>query len=122
MKEGFTLIELLIVIAILTLLSTIAIQNLLKYKKNAVIANVQENLVGCMGQLCAEYADNGTTTKLCVIPDSNQTCMLVLNASEGIVTMETSYCDFTIKGLSIRCKILTSTGSTIGTIDCYPKP
>jgi len=118
--RGFSLLEILVGIVLIFILSFISLKSFLKYKNKAIISNVQGNLVSCASELMAEYASEGTRKKVCVIPNIDQVCTLIVSSSNDTIKIATSYCDFSINGKKIRCEIRTNYGDVNGRIDCYP--
>ena len=117
--RGFTLVELLISIAIIFLLSAIALPTYLKYKNRAVVSYVQQNLVNCASSLMAEYADNGINSTNCTIKDSTNSCELVVSNNGDYIKIANSYCIFEVKGIKVKCEIITNYGDVNGRVECY---
>ena len=106
-KAGFTLIELLIVIAIIGILSTLALSNYTKYKKNATLTVVENSIVECIRELTAEYTNNSNVTTLeCKIPKENtqNTVTLTLDTASGTVTKTIN--NLTYQTYHINCDII----------------
>lgn len=61
-KKGFTLIELMIVIAIIGILSAIAIPNFLAYRTRGQNSAAEQNARDFYNSTMAYFADTGTTT------------------------------------------------------------
>ena len=118
-RGGFTLVELLIAIAILAALTAVALPTYVKYKNNAIVSHVQQNLVNCASQLMAEYADNGTDSRNCTMDMSSNSCELEVGENGSYIKMATSYCIFEVKGVKVKCEIRTDYGDVNGRIDCY---
>ncbi|SMP06418.1 prepilin-type N-terminal cleavage/methylation domain-containing protein [Desulfurobacterium pacificum] len=119
--KAFSLIELLITITILSILTAIAIPSYMKYRQKAIVSRIQGDLVACAGELMAEYANNGTTTKTCKVYKSSDNCTLVIDKLNDKIKIENSYCDFNINSKVVRCEIHTNYGNVNGYIDCYYK-
>ena len=98
-EKGFTLVELLIVVAIIGILSAIAIPQFAKYKRNAAVAAAQSALTTCASEVAAMYADNGTASKTCIV--GNGTIEVSVNGTTGNIALATSAA--TVKGISMTC-------------------
>ncbi|WP_297446091.1 prepilin-type N-terminal cleavage/methylation domain-containing protein [Desulfurobacterium sp.] len=126
-KGAFSLIELLIVISIISILSLIAVQTFVNYKEKAVVSRVQSDLITCAGELMAQFANNGTLTKVCRVYDSSDTCTLVIDfsnasnssAANSYIKIANSNCTFHVHGIKIVCDIDTAYGHVNGFIRCY---
>ena len=124
MQRAFTLLEILISIAILMVLVSVAVPTFLDYKNRAIVSKVQGDLVSCAGELMAKYADNGTSSQVCVtdIADSsNNTCTLIIDSQNATIKIQNSYCTFKVNNRTIECRIRTNYGDINGRIDCYFK-
>ncbi|WP_456397053.1 type IV pilin protein [Desulfurobacterium sp.] len=117
-RGGFSLIELLIVIVILSVLTIIAVPSYMKFRNKSVVAKVQQNLLNCIQSLCAEYADNGTASKECAVPGSEDRCLIVLDTN-GKVYIATRVCQFYVDQVNVKCEIIHSRGDLIGKVKCY---
>ncbi len=113
-EEGFTLIELLIVIAIIAILSAVALPYFTKYKKTAEITSVQKLLTSCARELAVEYTENSQIlTKTCTFPQTTDNCSLVLTPSSGKVYLQADSCILRISNMRVKCFVTES-----GAIKC----
>jgi prepilin-type N-terminal cleavage/methylation domain-containing protein len=106
-RKGFTLIELLIVIAIIGILASVAIESYSKYKRNAALTVAANSLTECIRELSATYADNSAKTSLvCKIPKINteSTVTLSLDVVSGTVTKTVN--NITVRQYKINCNII----------------
>ncbi|WP_457569267.1 type IV pilin protein [Desulfurobacterium sp.] len=118
-SRGFTLIELLIAIAIVSILAIIAVPSYMRFRDKSVVAKVQQNLVNCIQELCAECADNGTKSKECTVPGSADKCLIVLDTKNNQVYIATKICKFYVNRVNVKCEIIHSSGDLVGKIKCY---
>ena len=117
---AFVLIELIIVSAILSSLILVTLVGFTKYKKKAVTANVQANLVSCAQFLLTEYADNGKSSITCKLKNSDDTCTLIIDERSGKIKISTDECRFKIKNSNteVICRIISDYGDINGAIYC----
>ncbi|OMH41047.1 type IV pilin protein [Desulfurobacterium indicum] len=118
-KGGFSLVELLIVIVIISVLTVIAVPSYMKFRNKSVVAKVQQNLLNCIQSLCAECADNGTISKECTVPGSEDKCLVVLDTNDSKVYIATRVCQFYVDQVNVKCEIIHSRGDLIGKVKCY---
>jgi len=116
--RGFTLLEVLISIVILLLLVTIAVPAYTNYRRKAVLAQIQQDLVGCVSELATEFANSGLKEKDCEIPGVDGNCTLQISENGTYVKIANDYCDFQVGDSSIRCYIRTDYGSVNGFVYC----
>jgi len=110
--------ELLIALAILAVVTAIAIPVYNQYRRNALLSKIQQNLVNCASELTAEYADGGVKTKLCTVPGVSGGCTLTIAESGDFIKFQNDFCDFVVEGRPVRCYISSSFGSVNGFIRC----
>ncbi|WP_068544047.1 type IV pilin protein [Thermodesulfatator autotrophicus] len=110
-KKGFTLVELLIVVAIIAILSAVAIPQYTKYKRKAAASAATGQIASCMSELAAAYADDSTVTTWNCDVDGN-TCGLTLDPATGDIT---GSCNPSVKGIALTCSI------TNNTVECTPQ-
>ena len=103
LQKGFTLIELLIAIAIVAILSAVAVSNYTKYKQHTAVTVVENRLVQCIRELTTSYADNSSVTSLNCNINNENSVTLTLNTSSGTVNKTIN--NITIKNYKINCKI-----------------
>ena len=66
----------------------------------------------------AEFADNGTTKKVCKAYKSADNCTLIIDERNEEIKIATSYCIFNVEGMKVKCEIKTNYGDVNGRIDC----
>jgi len=118
MRFGFTLVESLMFVIILLLLTGISYKHYLMYKQNAVVGRIQGDLISCASELMAEYADNGTKRKVCVVY-TNETCVLQVSENGDFIKFANNYCDFNLGKKTVRCSIVSDYGNVIANINCF---
>ena len=67
-RKAFTLIELLIIVAIIGILTVIAIPAYNKYVAKAVAAAASETLTNCLREAQAKFVESGTRRYTCIVP------------------------------------------------------
>ena len=112
MRKAFTLVELLIVIAIIAILAAIAIPQYTKYIQKSAAASAEATLSNCLTAAMAQFADNGTTTYTCKVPDGtgNFTSVTITLNSDGNL-QSISPTQVTIKGHKVTCTADNSTNT-----------
>ncbi len=100
-EKGFSLIELLIVIAIISILSAVAIPQFVKYKKNAAEAYAVSTLMNCFTELAADYAVEDKNEDNCRA--GNRDIKISLDESGNFVMDETT---FKVKNISVTCEVV----------------
>ncbi len=102
-EKGFSLIELLIVIAIISILSAVAIPQFIKYKKNAAEAYAVSTLTNCFTELAADYAVEDKNEDTCRA--GNKDIEISLDESGNFIMEETT---FEVKNISVTCKVVNA--------------
>jgi prepilin-type N-terminal cleavage/methylation domain-containing protein len=115
--RGFTLLEVLISVALIVILTAIAVPAYTKYRQRTLISRVQQNLVSCVSELTAEFADSGVKEKDCQIPGAGN-CTLQISENGTFVKIANDYCDFQVEGINLRCYIRTDYGDVNGFVYC----
>ena len=112
MRKAFTLVELLIVIAIIAILAAIAIPQYTKYVQKSAAASAEATLSNCLTAAMAQFADNGTTTYTCKVPDGtgNSTNVTITLDSNGNL-QSINPTQVTIKGHEVTCTAHTDTNT-----------
>lgn len=102
--SGFTLIELLIVIAILGILSAIAIPHFAKFKREAVIGLAESNLKNCMTEATSQEIINGVQSLNCSEPD----CTVMIHVTNGTMSVSMP-CVYALRGITVDCDVKINT-------------
>ena len=106
MKKGFTLIELLVVVAIIGILSSVALASLNSARTKAADASIKDHLSQLRTQIEVEV-NNGVTGSYGGVNKAN--CYTVATAGESTILFNSSAVAKILKGIA------TAAGSTLGT-------
>ncbi len=98
--EGFTLVELLIVVAIIAILTAIAIPQFAKYRERAVISAVEADLQRCISVLVAAYTDSAQTSTNCTVGETSVT--VSIDSNENVTISPSSV---TVRGQTVNCTV-----------------
>ena len=100
---GFTLIEMLVAIAIISILTTIAIPQYTKYKKNAAITAAEAGIYNCINAAMVGFAAGEEQEEFsCKI--GNEETKFSVN-DEGIIEDKEEFIAPTIKGIKLTCAL-----------------
>lgn len=105
-EKGFTLVELLIVVAIIGILSAIAIPQFAQYKEKAAVSAAKASLTTCASEVVATYADNGTDFKNCIV--GNSTIRVSVDGTSGDIKLADAGIATTainVKGIIMTCTV-----------------
>ena len=110
-NKGFTLVELLIVVAIMGILSAIAIPQFVKYRAHAAVRHAESDLSTCMVEATAQEIINGLQALNCTDLKGNLlTCMVTIHVGNGSVSL-TSPCPVTYEHFALTCAMMNNVGS-----------
>ncbi len=111
-RQGFTLIELLVAIAIVGIISMVAVPLLMQHKARAAAGVATASISSCVRELVAAYTDSGESSQICHLPDG-ASCSL--NIDTNTQTVQATTCSPVISGVALFCTIDAS-----GRVNCQP--
>ncbi len=105
-NKAFTLIELLLVVAILTILVSMAVPYFVRYRNNGASTTAELILRNCMTSLSISFHENNTTSLNCSV--GNNIITLYIN-SQGEISIIGNTTTLTIHGVTLNCTIENNT-------------